>query len=143
MKTNILCIFLFLFIGCQNKDNNSDPPLLKTKRILTSFQSTKTNSIINYPSVMTNKEYVIFTDSLNVLKIGSFCNGCNSSYILGINDSIKIRLNYCTAIACENIQWQIFLFNNLDSAYSFKMNSNQLQILSKGIYNLNFVSASN
>jgi hypothetical protein len=148
MRTNILCIFLFLFIGCGKKDNSNtydgpQIPFLKTTWIFTSLKNNKTSSIIPYPDNIAKKEVIIF-DSLNILSVGGTCNGCQFKYAIGSNDSIALVGNgICTLIQCENINWEDSLMRNLGGAYAYKIYGNNLVIYTKGINNLNFVSASN
>ena len=145
MKTNILLfILLFLFIGCNKKNTNTytgtPVPLLKTKWILTSIQNTTTSLITNYPSNGPS-EYIIFTDSLNILNIKGSCNNCFSYYSIGNNDSIVTKSGgISTLISCENIQWETDLLNSLGHMYKYKIYGNDLSIYSNGTYNLNLVS---
>lgn len=137
MKINILCIFLLFFLGCQKKDNNSDPPFLQTQWNLISIQNTTTNAITKYPGNLPIPN-IIFTDSVNTFRCKGVCNGGKGIYSLSSNDSIKINDIISTAMYCS--EWENYLFDNLLTTYKYNVNGNQLILFSTGTYNLYFVS---
>ena len=140
MKTNILCIFLIFFLGCQKKDSNSnsDPPLLNTQWNLVSIQNTKTSEITNVPGNIS--ESIEFSDSLNIFYVGGMCNGCDGKYTLVGNDSISNLGFVCTLVACAYDNWDTLLLTNLNQVFKYKLNNNQLTVYSNNTYNLNFIA---
>ena len=139
MKKILILAFIFGLIGfhCKKEDPaTGQTSLLKTKWILSYICDTWTNAITKYPDNI-HQEYIIFSDSINVLTVGGVCNGCKGNYIIN-SDLISINGLACTMIYCS--QWEDYLFNNLDSMYQYKINNNQLTIYSKGKYNLNFIA---
>ena len=89
MKRNLifLIILILSFDACE-KSSIKDSALLKTQWVLSSIQNTKTNAINDFPSNNVRSEYIIFTDSANILFIAGTCNGCRAAYLIS-NDSIK------------------------------------------------------
>jgi heat shock protein HslJ len=145
MKTSILYLYIFflLFIGCQKKENNSDPPLLNTQWNLVSIQNTKTNAITNYPADVKQVwgyEYISFTKDSITIK--GLCNGGGGKYSISTKtDSISFYKSLGMTLAlCKYEEWENYLWQNLDSAYFYNINGNNLIIYSKGTYNLNFVT---
>jgi heat shock protein HslJ len=139
MKMTFLFITILLLTSCERKENDTiggQHPLLKTEWILSSIQDTKTNNITIFPSNV-KSESIIFTDSLNTLRVKGVCNGCAGIY--SVKDaSINASGLMCTMIYCS--KWEDYLFYNLDSMFQYKINNNQLTIYSRGSYNLNFIS---
>jgi heat shock protein HslJ len=139
MKMTFLFITILLLTSCERKENDTNggqQPLLKTEWILTSIQNTRTNDITIFPTNV-KSESIIFTDSLNTLRVKGVCNGCTGTY--SVKDaSISACGLMCTMIYCS--RWEDYLFSNLNSMFQYKINTNQLTIYSRGSYNLNFIS---
>lgn len=143
LMKNLKCfIFLFgifatFFFSCKKSDNsvNQINPLLLREWQLFSIQNTKNNQVLNYPENISNKESITFSDSLT-MKFSGICNIGNAQYSIN-NNNIHIINLYTTLIFCN--YWEIYLRNNLDSAYKYKVTDNQLDIYSKGAYNLVFI----
>jgi heat shock protein HslJ len=131
MKTNVLLIAFLIFVGCEREQSK---PLLNTHWKLASIESTTTKAITNYPDNLRN-EIVIFTDSLNTVRVNGVCNGCIGLYSI-INDSILYYSLGCTMIYCS--PWEDYLFHNLDSMFLYRVKESQLIIYSRGTYNLYF-----
>jgi heat shock protein HslJ len=129
--TTILVCF-----GCDKKDSSFQ----KTQWFLSSVQNTKTNEEIQSPTSVSSSEYITFMDSL--VEVKGVCNNAGQSIysFSTINDSIKINGVGSTFIFCPYIEWEYNLWHNLDSAYAYKINGNNLIIYSKGTYNLNFIA---
>jgi heat shock protein HslJ len=142
MKTaiSILCLFYLTYLGCRKQDPQADPPLLNTNWVLSSIQNTRTKANLQFPLASTHtSEYITFTDS--ILTVKGICNsGRSSIQLFTYNDSIRISGVGSTFIYCDFINWEDYLWHNLDSAFSYKINGNQLVIYSKGTYNLNFIA---
>jgi heat shock protein HslJ len=139
MKMTFIFIIILFLTSCERKDNNTDTgqlPLLNTEWILTSIQNTKTNVVTIFPSNVRN-ESIIFTDSLNSLRVKGVCNGCAGTYLV-IGASVSTSGLMCTMMYCS--KWENYLFYNLDSMFHYKINNNLLTIYSRGSYNLNFIS---
>jgi heat shock protein HslJ len=142
MKTiiSILCLFYLIFLGCTKQNSKTDPPLLNTHWVLSSIQNIRTKANLQFPlaSIHTS-EYITFTDS--ILAVKGICNSGKSSFLLfSYNDSIRIIGVGSTFIYCDFGNWEDYLWHNLDSAFSYKIDGNQLLIYSKGTYNLNFIA---
>lgn len=148
---NIIIYNLFLILICYgcSKENtqNGQVPLLKTKWILTNIQDTKTNVITDYPSEVDQQwgtEYIILTDSLNTIIIKGLCNDGGGNYLVNTNsDSITFSDLFMTLVLCKYEEWELYLWDNLRTAYKYKINDNKLTIYSKGAYNLNFIQNKN
>ena len=139
-SVSLLCLFSLIFLGCRKHDPKTDPPLLNTHWALSSIQNTRTKANLQFPldSAHTS-EYITFTDS--ILTVKGICNSGRSSYLLfSYNDSIRINGVGSTFIYCYFINCDYYLWHNLDSAFSYKINGNQLVIYSKGTFNLNFIA---
>ncbi len=148
MKKILIFSFIMVLVGfgCK-KATVQDADLLKTTWILSYIQDTKTNGITNYPSNETSKISIVFTDSLNIISFNGICNGgwgtysyypssTSSSGAIKITDLVT-TINYC--INCEYCsEWESYTTQNLDSAFSYKINGNNLVIYSHGSYNLDF-----
>ena len=65
----ILWVSLVLVSSSCEKSSIKDSALLKTQWVLSSIQNTKTNAINDFPSNNVRSEYIIFTDSANILFI--------------------------------------------------------------------------
>lgn len=131
---SLISLILILVFGCNKKD--PDPTFLNTQWYLSSIQNTKAKQIINYPDSILVKESITFTDSLTMMFHGA-CNGGKAKYTVQ-NDSINISDLVTTQILCSYYQWEEYLGNNLDSAFRFIISNKQLEIFSKGTYNLIF-----
>jgi heat shock protein HslJ len=135
-----LCGILSIIACCCEKNSNNynsiSDNLLK-KWVLQSIQDTKTNQISQFPKQISSKVSVTFTDSLS-LSFSGICNGGKASYTLK-SDSIRIYNMTSTQIFCGN-PWEEYFANNLDSAFKYKIDANQLIIYSKGKYNLIFAN---
>jgi len=110
---------------------------------LMSIANTKSNIIINYPADVKQEwgyEYIIFSDTSIAVK--GLCNGGWGYYSYsGPNDSIKVLYGIGTTLElCKYEEWELYLWNNLDSCYQYKIKGDSLVIYSKGSYNLNFVA---
>jgi heat shock protein HslJ len=145
MKTviSILCIFCLIFLDCRKQDPKTDLPdltLLNTHWTLSSVQNVRTKANLQFPFASSHtSEYLTFTDS--ILTVKGMCNSGRSSFqLFSYNDSIRINGVGRTFIYCDFINWEDYLWHNLDSAFSYKINGNQLVIYSKGTYNLNFIA---
>jgi heat shock protein HslJ len=138
MKMTFLFIVILFLTSCERKENvdSGQIPLLKTEWILSSIQNTKTNVVTAFPNNV-QSESIIFTDSLNSLRVNGVCNGCTGTYTVR-DDSVSINGLMCSLIYCS--KWEDHLFNNLDSMFQYRINNNLLTIYSKGSYNLNFIS---
>jgi heat shock protein HslJ len=124
--------------GCE-KESLKDSGLLKTKWTLSSIQDTKTNAVTNYPSDASRKISIVFTDSLNVLSFYGICNGGAGTYSYSSsNGSIKITGLNTTSIYCKYVEWEEYTTQNLNNAFSYKINGNNLIICSNSTYNLYF-----
>ncbi len=137
----LLTILLSLY-GCK-KENSKNDSLLNTKWTLSYIQHSKTNAITNYPSEEVSKISIVFTDSLNIISFDGICNTGWGIYSNSSNTgAIKITdlvttINYC--LNCEYCsEWEGYTTQNLDSAFSYKINGNNLEIYSNGTYNLYF-----
>ncbi|MGD0341703.1 MAG: META domain-containing protein [Bacteroidales bacterium] len=142
MKKILILNFIMVLVGfgCE-KESLKDSGLLKTKWILSSIQDTKTNAVTNYPSDASRKISIVFTDSLNVLSFSGICNGGAGtySYVPSYTFSygaIKITDLVTTLIYCSD--WEGYTIQNLDAAFSYRINGNNLVIYSTGAYNLYF-----
>jgi heat shock protein HslJ len=139
MKMTFLFITILFLASCERKENNNDTgqlALLKTEWILSSIQNTKTNVVTIFPSNVLY-ESIIFTDSLNSLRVRGVCNGCAGTY--SVKDaSVSTSGLMCTKIYCS--KWEDYLFYNLDSMFQYKIKNNLMTIYSRGSYNLNFIS---
>ncbi len=131
----LLTVIMFLY-GCK-KENPKNDSLINTKWTLSYIQHTKTNAMTNYPGDATGKISIVFTDSLNVISLYGVCNGgwgiySNSSGTGAIKiTDLVTTINYC--INCEYCsEWENYTTQNLDSAYSYKINGNNLVIYSNG-----------
>jgi heat shock protein HslJ len=136
-----IAIFSFIILvgfGCKKAAmNNAD--LLKVKWVLSYIQDTKTNAIKDYPSDEPKKISIVFTDSLNAISFSGVCNGGWGTYSYSLSTgAIKISGILTTAIACKYVEWEEYTTQNLDSASSYKINGNNLEIYSNGTYNLYF-----
>ena len=138
-----LLTILLSLNGCK-KENSKNNGLLINKWTLSYIQHTKTKAITNYPGDAAGKISIVFTDSLNVISFSGICNTGWGVYSNSSNTgAIKITdlvttINYC--INCEYCRWEGYTTQNLDSAFSYKINGNNLAIYSNGTYNLFFAS---
>ncbi len=139
MKKNILLISILLStsIGCKKSDNEKSNPLLTGEWIFTSIQNIKTKQTLNYPDSISVKEFIVFTDSASILSWSGICNygwgtySINGNYI-NFPDGI-----FDSKIGCFN-NWDGYLYDNLDSAFEYNINAIQLEIKSRGSFNLFF-----
>jgi len=142
MKNILITVIGIVIIGFSCKKDNSSTghiPLVKTKWILSYIQDTKTNKVINYPSVAIKKISISFSDSSSILYFGGVCNGGQGKYSYSTDDgTIKVSELATTKIACNYDEWEVYVTNNLDYAYQYKTTDNKLEIDSKGTYNLIF-----
>lgn len=143
MKNLLITVFALIVFGlsCKRDNSSTEPaPLVKTKWILSYIKDTKSNEIINYPSDAKNKISISFSDSLNILYFSGVCNGGQGKYSYSIADgSIKITDFGTTLIACKYVEWEEYVSLNLYDAFKYKTNGNNLEIDSKGTYNLIFI----
>ena len=143
MKNLLITVLALILLGLScKKDNYSTRPttLVKTKWILSFIKDTKSNEIINYPSDAKNKIIISFSDSLNILYFGGVCNGGQGKYSYSITDgSIKITDLGTTLIACKYIEWEEYVSSNLYDAFKYNTNGDNIEIDSKGTYNLFFI----
>jgi heat shock protein HslJ len=110
-----------------------------TPWILSYIQDTKTNAITKYPNDAFSKISIEFTDSLNYIFFDGICNGGIGTYTYSSSTgAIKISGILTTAIACKYVEWEEYTTQNLDSAFNYKINGNNLAIYSNGVYNLYF-----
>jgi heat shock protein HslJ len=140
MKKILIFIFIMVLVGfgCK-KAAVQDGDLLKTKWTLSCIQDTKTGAITNYPSDEKNKISIVFIDSLNVISISGICNGCTGTYSYSSpNGEINIVILGCTQVACKYDEWEGYTTQNLNTAFNYKINGNNLAIYSNGAYNLYF-----
>jgi heat shock protein HslJ len=134
--------FFFLIIGllaismCSCKKNDSVPSALLKQWTLVSIQDNKTADIIPYPDSILKKETIQFTNDFTLVILG-VCNGGNAEFFVK-NDSLRIDNLAVSLKMCSNYLWELYLVNNLDSAYSYSLTSNQLIVYSKGKSNLIF-----
>ncbi len=142
MKTGLIFYFVVVLIGtgCHKESFNNDQlSLLKTKWILSYIQDTRTNAVINYPNDATKVISIVFSDSSNVVSFKGVCNSGQGKFsISSINDSIKITLLGTTKIACKYVEWESYTTTNLYNAFKYKINGGNLEVYSKGAYNLYF-----
>ncbi len=148
MKKILILNFIFILIGygckkdSQDKQDNYQTKLIVNKWLLSSIQNTKTNVMTNYPAEVQQIwgfESLSFNDSLKAVLVKGLCNGGSGAFptFSGI-DSIKFHGISMTLADCKYEEWELYLWDNLDSAYKFKINDNNLIIYSKGSYNLYF-----
>jgi len=130
----IICLFAILSTSC--KKNESVPSGLLKKWTLVSVQDNKSTYIIQYPDSILKKETIEFTNDLTIVILG-VCNGGNADFFVK-NDSLGIDNIAVSLKMCSSYLWESYLINNLDSAYSYSLISNQLIIFSKGKSNLIF-----
>jgi heat shock protein HslJ len=138
---NKILIFSFIMFlvgfGCK-KENLKDADLLKTKWSLSYIRDAKTNAITNYPSDAARKISIVFTDSLDVISFSGICNGGAGTYSYASSTGmIKISVG-TTLIYCKYVEWEEYATQNLNAAFSYKINGNNLVIYSNGVYNLYF-----
>jgi META domain. len=130
-------ILILVGIGCK-KANEKDADLLKVNWVLSYIQDTKTNAIKNYPSDAARKISIDFTDSLNIFSFSGVCNGGAGTYSYSSSTgTIKISVG-TTFIYCNYVEWEEYATQNLNAAFSYKINGNNLVIYSNGSYNLFF-----
>jgi len=143
MKNMLITVFALIVFGLSCKKDNSSmesAPLVKSKWILSYIKDTKSNEIINYPSDATNKISISFSNSLNCLYFSGVCNAGQGKYSYSIADSsIKITDIVTTLIACKYVEWEEYVSLNLYDAFKYQTNGNNLEIDSKGTYNLFFI----
>lgn len=134
-----ICLILLGF-GCKKESyQNEQTSLSGTKWILSYIQDTRTNGIIYYPNDESKKISIAFTDSLNVLLFSGVCNGGQGIYSYSsVTDSFKVYYLGTTLIYCKYVEWEEYVTYNLQNAFRFAVNDNQLAIFSKGTYNLYF-----
>jgi len=117
---------------------NAPSGLMNATWVLSSIQDTKTNAQIQFPTASHSPEHIIFSDTATI-NVKGICNDGRGIYsISSRNNSIKIGGIGTTLVYCKFIEWEGYLWHNLDSAYSYKIAGNQLIIYSKGTYNLHF-----
>lgn len=142
MKTNLIFYFVLVLFGtgCHKENSkNEQASLLNTKWILSYIQDTRTNAIIHYPTDAKKEISIIFSDSANDVFFKGVCNtGQGKFSILSVNDSIKITLLGTTKIACKYVEWEAYTTTNLYYAFKYKINDCNLEVYSKGSYNLYF-----
>jgi heat shock protein HslJ len=131
-------ILILVGFGCK-KANEKDADLLNSTWILSYIQDTKTDAITNYPKDAPRRISIVFTDSLNILSFSGICNGGSGTYsYTASTGAIKITNLGTTLIACKDVEWEIYTTQNLNAAFSYKINGNNLVIYSNGTYNLYF-----
>jgi len=140
MKINFLCIFLLILTECTDKTVNPQlyAPLLNKQWMLVSIQNTANGQIINFPDNLTQKEWILFNDSM--MRVDDGCNGCAGNYYLTNDNMIHIYNMTCTQKFCINYIWNNYLDDNLSNAIYYRIMGNQLTLFTNGTYNLNFVS---
>ena len=140
MKRIMIFCFIIILVdfGCKKATIN-DADLLKVNWTLSYIQDTKTNTIKNYPSDASRNISIVFTDSLNILSFSGICNGGAGTYSYSpITGAIKITNLGTTLIGCKDVEWETYTVQNLNYAYSYKINDSSLVIYSSGAYNLYF-----
>ena len=140
VKPMIVILIAIFFWECKKEKDNEiyiDPSLLLNHEwTLTSIQDKNTNQIIVYPENITQKESILFTDSLTII-FSCACNHGWGKYRINYN-RITFEDCYKTLMYCTNLQWEDYFLENLDKAYQFDIKANQLVIRSNGAYNLIF-----
>jgi heat shock protein HslJ len=116
---------------------NQDNSLLVGEWTFTAIQNVNTSQITNYPDSIPKKQSITITDSLSKIKFGGVCNKGWGIYSIK-GRSISISSMVTTKIHCQNIIWEDYLQNNLESAFMYTICADQLIIHSYGIYNLIF-----
>ena len=140
MKTiNFFLILIFLLANteCKKSNLNQNNSLLMGGWTLTAIQNVNTNQITNYPDSIPKKESITITDSSSIIKIGGVCNTGWCTYSINGN-KISISSMVTTKFLCKDIIWEDYLLFNLESAFLFTVNGNQLIIRSSGAFNLIF-----
>ncbi len=137
------CIIILFGYGCKKDSSvNNQTTLLANKWLLSSIQDTKTNVMTDYPAEVQQTwgfENIVFNDSLKTVDLKGLCNGGSGPFpTFSGTDSIKFHGLSMTLKYCKYEEWETYLWDNLDSAYKYKINANSLIIYSKGSYNLYF-----
>jgi heat shock protein HslJ len=143
MKKILIIGFIIILIGsgCKKESPANQSPLLKTKWILSFIQNTKSHSTTYFPVDAPRKIKIVFTDSLNVFSFTGICNGGGGTYSYSSSTgAVSITNLSCTKIACKYDEWEGYTIQNLDSAFSYKINGVNLIINSNGGYNLYFTT---
>ena len=131
---------ILIVLSCKKDDTTiAQLPLENTKWTLSYIQDTKTNTTINYPSDAKNNIFILFSDTINNIYFDGVCNGGIGQYNYSIDDgSINITSISNTRIFCKYSEWEDYVTTNLHDAFLYKINGNNLEIKSKGTYNLFF-----
>ena len=121
MKTiNFFLILIFLLANteCKKSNLNQDHSLLMGEWTFTAIQNVNTSQITNYPDSIPKKQSITITDSLSKIKFGGVCNKGWGTYSIN-GRKISISSMVTTKIHCQNIVWEDYLQNNLESAFMY------------------------
>jgi heat shock protein HslJ len=141
MKKILIIGFIIILIGsaCKKGSPANQASLLKTEWILSFIQNTKSHATTYFPVDASRKITIVFTDSLNVISFTGICNVGGGTYSYSSSTGALTVTNLSsTKIACKDDEWEVYTIQNLDSAFSYKINGVNLIINSNGEYNLYF-----
>jgi heat shock protein HslJ len=141
MKRLIIFSFIIILIGlsCDKEKPEEQIPFLKTSWTLSFIRNTTNRATTYFPSDAARKINIVFTDSLNVVLFNGVCNTGSGVYSFSeANNSLEINFLGITQIYCKYVEWEAYTIQNLDNAFSYKINGSNLIIYSKGTYDLYF-----
>jgi heat shock protein HslJ len=104
---------------------------------LSSIQNVTTLQMTNYPDSIPKNESITITDSSSVIKFSGICNNGWGTYSMN-GSKINISPIVITQVLCPDIIWEEYLLNNLQEAFMYTIDYNQLIIRSSGTFNLIF-----
>jgi heat shock protein HslJ len=132
-------IIIFNSFSCKEDTSTDQPDLVKTKWILSFIRNNKSDATTYFPTNAFKGIVIVFTDSVNVITFNGICNTGGGTYTYSSKTgTLEMRDIVTTKIACQYVEWERYTIQNLDSAYSYKINGDNLMINSHGAYNLYF-----
>jgi heat shock protein HslJ len=141
-KVLVVSLIVVLAIICckkEKQESEEQASFLNTDWELSFIQDTKTYAKTFYPADEPKKIIINFTDSSDVVLFLGICNDGDGTYSYSAETGeLKIIDLGSTKIACTNVEWEGYTIQNMNQAYQYQIEGDQLIILSNGNYNLYF-----
>jgi heat shock protein HslJ len=140
----IFFLFLIAFLAgpaCK-KDSHTvrQETLTGTSWVLAYIEDVNTNNVTFYPETEPRKISITFHGYSNIISFTGICNTGEGSYLFSSQSGdLSVANLGSTKVACNNVEWEAYTIQSLNTAYRYMIDDDVLMVYSHGKYNLLFV----
>jgi len=141
-KIFLLLLVVFMAATSCKKDSHTtrQETLTGTTWALAYIEERATNDVTFYPESEPRKISITFHSYSNIISFTGICNTGEGTYLFSSQSGELSVANFgSTKIACNNVVWESYTIQGLNTAYRYMIDDDALLIYSNGNYDLMFV----